>query len=113
MTMTVTPVIDYEPPTGVPGCLRVARRPGARRRPRIRPAPEPAPLTPRQRDATAFAEIAPLVQERVTTLDDVPGYVDWLFLDQAVSAAQMIGIAVVLAVLAYVVVGDSRELRNP
>ncbi|MCB1010817.1 MAG: DMT family transporter [Microthrixaceae bacterium] len=37
----------------------------------------------------------------------------WLFLDQAVSTAQMIGIAVVLAVLAYVVVGDSRELRNP
>lgn len=34
-------------------------------------------------DAAAFAEIAPLVQERVTTLGDVPGYVDWLFLPEA------------------------------
>ena len=41
------------------------------------------PWPPGAFDATAFAEIAPLVQERVTTLDDVPGYVDWLFLDQA------------------------------
>lgn len=31
-------------------------------------------------DADAFAALAPLVQERVTTLADVPGYVDWLFL---------------------------------
>jgi len=67
MTMTVTPVIDYEPPTGVPGCLRVARRPGARRRPRIRPAPEPAPLTPRQRDATAFADA--VLRALLETLD--------------------------------------------
>ncbi len=35
----------------------------------------------------------------------------WVFLDQSVTAAQMSGIAVVLAVLAYVVVGDSREMR--
>jgi glutamyl-tRNA synthetase len=34
-------------------------------------------------DAASFAEIAPLVQERVTTLADVPGYVDWLFLPEA------------------------------
>jgi len=34
-------------------------------------------------DPVAFAELAPLVQERVTTLGDVPDYVDWLFLDEA------------------------------
>lgn len=34
----------------------------------------------------------------------------WVFLDQSVTALQMAGIAVVLGVLAYVVVGDSREL---
>ncbi|MBL8776788.1 MAG: glutamate--tRNA ligase [Acidimicrobiales bacterium] len=34
-------------------------------------------------DASEFAAIAPLVQERVTTLADVPGYVDWLFLPEA------------------------------
>lgn len=33
-------------------------------------------------DAEAFAAIAPLVQERVTTLAEVPGYVDWLFLPE-------------------------------
>lgn len=34
-------------------------------------------------DPAAFAELAPLVQERVTTLADVPEYVDWLFLAEA------------------------------
>lgn len=34
----------------------------------------------------------------------------WAFLDQTVTALQLVGIAVVLAVLAYVVVGDSREM---
>jgi glutamyl-tRNA synthetase len=34
-------------------------------------------------DREAFAGIAPLVQERVTTLSEVPQYVDWLFLDEA------------------------------
>ena len=33
-------------------------------------------------DADAFAALAPLVQERVKRLDEVPGYVDFLFLDQ-------------------------------
>ena len=32
-------------------------------------------------DAESFRAMAPLVQERVATLDDVTGYVDWLFLD--------------------------------
>ncbi|ORA70674.1 hypothetical protein BST26_10050 [Mycolicibacterium insubricum] len=45
----------------------MARRPGARRRPRIRPAPEPAPLTPRQRDATAFADA--VLRALLETLD--------------------------------------------
>lgn len=31
-------------------------------------------------DADEFARLAPLVQERVTMLSEVPGYVDWLFL---------------------------------
>lgn len=35
----------------------------------------------------------------------------WVFLDQGVTVVQMVGIAVVLAALAYVVVGDSREMR--
>jgi drug/metabolite transporter (DMT)-like permease len=34
----------------------------------------------------------------------------WAFLDQTVTTLQLVGIAVVLAVLAYVVVGDSREV---
>jgi glutamyl-tRNA synthetase len=32
-------------------------------------------------DAGAFAALAPLVQERVKTLSEVPGYVDFVFLD--------------------------------
>ncbi len=36
----------------------------------------------------------------------------WAFLDQSVTVLQLIGIAVVLIVLAYVVVGDSRDLRT-
>ena len=35
----------------------------------------------------------------------------WVFLDQGVTVVQMVGITVVLAALAYVVVGDSREMR--
>ena len=34
-------------------------------------------------DAEVFAAVAPLVQERVKRLDEVPGYVDFLFLDRA------------------------------
>lgn len=41
-----------------------------------------APWAPDDFDAEAFAELAPLVQERVTTLAEVPGYVDWLFLPE-------------------------------
>jgi drug/metabolite transporter (DMT)-like permease len=35
----------------------------------------------------------------------------WVFLDQGVTVVQMAGITVVLATLAFVVVGDSREMR--
>jgi glutamyl-tRNA synthetase len=35
-------------------------------------------------DAGAFAVLAPLVQERVKTLSEVPGYVDFVFLDEPV-----------------------------
>ncbi len=35
----------------------------------------------------------------------------WVFIGQQVTAAQMLGIAVVLVVLAFVVVGDGREVR--
>ena len=37
----------------------------------------------------------------------------WVFLDQGVTALQMIGIAIVLAALAYVVIGDSQEMKAP
>ena len=38
---------------------------------------------PRERfDPVVFATIAPLVQQRVTTLAEVPGYVDFLFMDE-------------------------------
>jgi drug/metabolite transporter (DMT)-like permease len=36
----------------------------------------------------------------------------WAFLDQSVTPLQLVGISVVLAVLAVVVVGDNREMRN-
>ena len=35
----------------------------------------------------------------------------WIFLDQELTAVQVLGIVIVLAALAYVVVGDSREMR--
>lgn len=35
----------------------------------------------------------------------------WVFLDQSVSTLQLAGITVVVTVLAFVVVGDSREAR--
>ncbi len=37
-----------------------------------------------QFDATLFARVAPLVQERVATLGEVPGLVDFFFLDEVV-----------------------------
>jgi glutamyl-tRNA synthetase len=45
-------------------------------------APE-APWTDDQFDAHVFHEMAPLVQERVKVLSEVPEYVDFLFLDDA------------------------------
>ena len=43
----------------------------------------PTPRGPPTRfDPDAFAALAPLVQERVKRLDEVPGYVDFLFLDE-------------------------------
>ncbi len=57
----VTPVIDYEPPTRTPGpevprCLPSPQVP----RPRLRAAPThvPTPLSPRMRQAAAFADAA-------------------------------------------------------
>ena len=43
-------------------------------------APTPWPID--RFDPAVFATLAPLVQERVKRLDEVPGYVDFLFLDQ-------------------------------
>jgi len=40
-----------------------------------------APWPPERFDPTVFEAIAPLVQTRVTTLAEVPAYVDFLFLD--------------------------------
>jgi glutamyl-tRNA synthetase len=41
-----------------------------------------APWPPSRFDAPAFARMAPLVQERVATLSEVPGMVDFLFLEE-------------------------------
>ncbi len=43
-----------------------------------------APWPPERFDAGAFARMAPLVQERVSVLGEVPGMVDFLFLDEPV-----------------------------
>jgi glutamyl-tRNA synthetase len=45
---------------------------------------EAAPWPPSAYSAEVFAAMAPLVQERVRTLAEVPGYVDFLFLDEPV-----------------------------
>jgi glutamyl-tRNA synthetase len=42
---------------------------------------ESAPWPADRFDPDAWRTIAPLVQERVKTLDEAPGYVDWLFLE--------------------------------
>ena len=44
--------------------------------------PPAAPWDEDQLDPAVFEAMAPLVQTRVTTLAEVPGYVDFLFLDQ-------------------------------
>jgi glutamyl-tRNA synthetase len=43
----------------------------------------PAPWRPESFDPAAFAVAAPLAQERCKVLSAVPGYVDFLFLDEA------------------------------
>jgi glutamyl-tRNA synthetase len=45
--------------------------------------PPAAPWPPEHFDPATFEAMAPLVQTRVTTLAEVPGYVDFLFLDEA------------------------------
>jgi glutamyl-tRNA synthetase len=45
---------------------------------------EDAPWAPADYDPAVFAAMAPLVQERVAVLGEVPGMVDFLFLDQPV-----------------------------
>ncbi len=47
-------------------------------------APPLAPWPAENFDPVAFARMAPLVQERVSVLGEVPGMVDFLFLDQPV-----------------------------
>jgi glutamyl-tRNA synthetase len=50
-----------------------------------RPWLEQSPPWPPERfDTQAFARMAPLVQERVATLDEVPAMVDFLFLDEPI-----------------------------
>jgi len=46
---------------------------------------EAAPWSPEAFDPEAFAVMAPLLQERVKRLDEVPGYVDFVFLDDPVT----------------------------
>jgi glutamyl-tRNA synthetase len=43
---------------------------------------EDPPWPPERFDATVFEHLAPLVQERVKTLAEVPGYVDFMFLPE-------------------------------
>jgi glutamyl-tRNA synthetase len=57
----------------------VAPRPGE-----WRPTDHVPPWSAERFDPTVFASIAPLVQERVATLGEVPGMVDFLFLDEPV-----------------------------
>jgi len=42
------------------------------------------PWPPERFDAATFERLAPLVQERVTTLSEAPGYVDFVFLEEPV-----------------------------
>jgi glutamyl-tRNA synthetase len=51
----------------------------ARSQPWLTGARGELPWSPADFDAAAFATMAPLVRERVTRLDQVPGYVDFLF----------------------------------
>ena len=48
-----------------------------------RPAVEPPPWKPARFDAASFAQLAAVTQERVSALGEVPGFVDFLFLEDA------------------------------
>ncbi len=50
----------------------------------VQPWMETAPWEPDNYDPDAFARLAPLVQERVTTLSEVPPMVDFIFLDEPI-----------------------------
>ena len=47
------------------------------------PVVEPPPWKPAQFDAASFAQLAAVTQERVSALGEVPGFVDFLFLEDA------------------------------
>jgi glutamyl-tRNA synthetase len=47
------------------------------------PAVEPPPWKPGRFDAASFAQLAAVTQERVSALGEVPGFVDFLFLEDA------------------------------
>jgi glutamyl-tRNA synthetase len=47
------------------------------------PAVEPPPWKPARFDAASFAQLAAVTQERVSALGEVPGFVDFLFLEDA------------------------------
>jgi glutamyl-tRNA synthetase len=67
------PWVDPEPGEWAPGTWRDPDT-GA-------PAVEPPPWPPERFDADAFIALAPVTQERVTMLGEVPELVDFLFLD--------------------------------
>jgi glutamyl-tRNA synthetase len=67
------PWVDPEPGEWAPGAWRDPDT-GA-------PAVEPPPWPPERFDADAFGALAPVTQERVTMLGEVPELVDFLFLD--------------------------------
>ena len=52
---------------------------------------EDPPWPPENFDLATFEAVAPLVQERVRTLSEVPGVVDFLFLDQPVDRPEAVG----------------------
>jgi len=50
----------------------------------VQPWLEAGPWESESYDPDAFAQLAPLVQERVTTLSEVPGMIDFIFLDEPI-----------------------------
>jgi glutamyl-tRNA synthetase len=74
--------------TGTVGGPATVPRAGATGGPAWLPAVGPPPWPPERFDEDAFVVLAPLVQERVTRLDQVPGMVDFVFLaEPAIDAA--------------------------